>query len=61
MASLEMDMAGALAAAREMGASGWAAVDWLTSFVSGMRAGAGADADKHRSGAMDEQGGAMHG
>jgi hypothetical protein len=57
MASLEMDMAGALAAAREMGATGWPAAEWIAAFASGMRAGA----EKHHSGAMDDQGGGMHG
>lgn len=42
MAGLDLDMAGALAAAREMGASGWAAADLLTALRLGMAAGAAA-------------------
>jgi hypothetical protein len=42
MAGLDLDMAGALAAAREMGASGWAAAELLTALRLGMAAGAAA-------------------
>ncbi len=40
MAGLDLDMAGALAAAREMGTSGWAAAELLTALRLGMAAGA---------------------
>lgn len=37
--TLEMDMAGALAAARECGVSGWPAVEMLAAIGAGMAAG----------------------
>jgi hypothetical protein len=39
MAGLTLDTAGALAAAREMGASGWAAAELLTAMRLGISAG----------------------
>ena len=39
MAGLTLDTAGALAAAREMGATGWAAAELLTAMRLGMAAG----------------------
>ena len=38
MSGLDLDMAGALTAAREMGASGWAAVELLAAFRAGLNA-----------------------
>ncbi|WP_187830255.1 hypothetical protein [Siccirubricoccus phaeus] len=42
MAGLTLDTAGALAAAREMGASGWAAAELLLAIRIGMAEGASA-------------------
>jgi hypothetical protein len=38
MAGPDLEMTGALAAAREMGASGWAAVELLAAFRAGLNA-----------------------
>lgn len=51
MSALEIDMTGALAAAREMGAAGWAVPEMLASFAAGMRAGG----EKRQAGTPEDQ------
>ncbi|WP_169579901.1 hypothetical protein [Rubritepida flocculans] len=56
MAGLELDTAGTLALAREMGVSGWAAAELLTALRMGLAAGAAA-----RRPSIPDAGGAAHG
>ena len=56
MTALQLDTAGALATAREMGATGWAAAELLAAFAAGMAAGV----VTRRRGTVDEEG-AIHG
>ena len=58
MAGLDLDMPAALATAREMGATGWAAAELLLALRMGLSAGsASRRADHHPTGA----GGVTHG
>ena len=52
MAGLTLDTAGALAAARELGATGWAAAELLLAIRNGMAEGAAA----HREGEIKPDG-----
>jgi hypothetical protein len=57
MAGLDLDMPAALATAREMGASGWAAAELLLAIRMGLAAGSAARRPDHHT----DAGGVTHG
>ncbi len=57
MAGLDLDMLAALATAREMGATGWAAAELLLAMRMGLAAGTAARRPDHPT----EPGGVIHG
>jgi len=57
MVGLDLDMPAALATAREMGATGWAAAELLLAMRMGLAAGSAARRPDHHT----DQGGVTHG